>query len=456
MRRLALVAALVAIAGALIVSSRSSGDDGSGGGAYRVTAIFDNAGAAYPGEDVKAAGARIGSIEKLDVTRDRRRAAVTLRISDQRFAPFYENAHCALRPEGLLAVKFVDCDPGSTAAAPLRRTGGGSHLLSVRHTSSPIDVDLLNDMMRRPTGERLSILLSEFGTGLAGRGRELNAVIHRANPALGQTDQMLQVLARQRRELARFSGNAERVLGALATKRRAIAGFIRGARRTADASAARAPDIERSLQRLPRFLTGLRRQMLQVGALTQQGVPLLRDVAPAAPALSRATTALEPFAKAATPAVRALGTASDRLDPLIRGVRPLVPRLARVGKQARPVLAKLDALTASFAKQLGLQHVAELLYGATNAVNAFDGVGHYARAEALSGACSEYTPKGFFGCDAQWGPTAESAKPEGPVPDTSPTTAVTPVPPPFAATRATAKTGADADVTPVLDYLLGR
>jgi hypothetical protein len=85
-----------------------------------------------------------------------------------------------------------------------------------------------------------------------------------------------------------------------------------------------------------------------------------------------------------------------------------------------------------------------ILYGATNAVNGFDEVGHYARAEPLSGACSEYTSKGFFGCDAQWGPTADSAKPIGPVFDTS-SPAATPTPTATPVVR---------DAEPVLDYLL--
>lgn len=461
MKRVAAIVGALLVAVALAASGRPSGDTGTPSGGYRVTAIFDNAGAAYRGEDVKAAGARIGSIEALDLTKDRRRAAITMSISDPRFVPFHANAHCALRPEGLLAVKFIDCDPGTGAGPELGRIGSGvgegTHLLPVQRTSSPVDLDLLNNMMRRPTGERLAILLSELGTGLAGRGRALNAVIHRANPALGQTDRMLGILARQSRALAQFSRDADRVLGPLATRRSAIAGFIRTARRSAEASASRAPDIERSLRRLPRFLTGLRRQMAEVDALTNQGVPVLRSLSPAAPAVSRATAALAPFARAATPAVRALAAASDRLDPQIARLRPLIASLARVGRRARPVAAQLDALTASFAKELGLRHIAELLYGATNAVNAFDSVGHYARGEALSGACSEYTPKGFFGCDAQWGPSARSAKPIGPVPDTGAATVVTPVPPPYPATAARSQAaGSHADPTPVLDYLLGR
>ena len=76
--------------------------------------------------------------------------------------------------------------------------GEGEQLLPVANTSSPVDLDLLNDILRLPYRERFAILLSEFGTGLAGRGEELNEVIHRANPALRETDKLLAVLAQAR------------------------------------------------------------------------------------------------------------------------------------------------------------------------------------------------------------------------------------------------------------------
>ncbi len=87
------------------------------------------------------------------------------------------------------------------------------------NTSSPVDLDQLNDIYRAPIGERLAILINEFGTGLAGRGQALNDVIHRANPALRDTDKVLAVLASQNRTLADLAKNSDRVLIPLAAKR---------------------------------------------------------------------------------------------------------------------------------------------------------------------------------------------------------------------------------------------
>ena len=35
---------------------------------------------------------------------------------DSRFMPFHKDATCTIRPEGLIAENYVDCDPGTPAA----------------------------------------------------------------------------------------------------------------------------------------------------------------------------------------------------------------------------------------------------------------------------------------------------------------------------------------------------
>ena len=76
-----LVAALVA----LFLVTREEDD------AYRVRAIFDNAGFVIPGEDVKIAGVKVGSVEDVEVTPDFK-AAVVLQIDDPGYQDFRADA----------------------------------------------------------------------------------------------------------------------------------------------------------------------------------------------------------------------------------------------------------------------------------------------------------------------------------------------------------------------------
>ena len=220
-RMIGIALLLIALPVMLVFGVAARGGDGGSG--YKVRAIFDFV-RLVPGEDVKIAGAKVGKVDSLDVTPDKK-AAVVLDIQKSGFAPFHTDAHCTIRPQSLIGETFADCIPGSTSAPDLPtipdgQKGAGEHLLPVQNTSSPVDVDQINDIYREPIGQRLAIVINEFGAGLAGRGQDLNVVIHRANPALRETDKVLAVLASQNRTLADLAKNSDQVLGPLAAKRR--------------------------------------------------------------------------------------------------------------------------------------------------------------------------------------------------------------------------------------------
>jgi ABC-type transporter Mla subunit MlaD len=218
MRRLgAIGTALIAAAVAVVLSA--AGPSSGASSSYQVRAIFDNAAFAVSGEDVRIAGAPVGSIESLDVTADKK-AAVTINIDNAAFTPFHANATCAIRPQSLIGEKYVDCSPGTSSAPDLSKInhgpGRGTYYLPVARTSSPIDSDIVNNIYQEPIRQRFAIILNELGTGLAARGSDLNAVIHRANPALGKTDKVIGILARQNRQLAQLSADSDTVLTPLA------------------------------------------------------------------------------------------------------------------------------------------------------------------------------------------------------------------------------------------------
>ncbi|MGH2835456.1 MAG: MlaD family protein, partial [Solirubrobacteraceae bacterium] len=85
MRRVAALSAIVVVAAVIVVLIVTSVGGGSGG--YRVEALFDNAGFAVPGEQVRVAGAPVGTISALSVTKQNL-AAVTLSIANGDFVPF--------------------------------------------------------------------------------------------------------------------------------------------------------------------------------------------------------------------------------------------------------------------------------------------------------------------------------------------------------------------------------
>src|SRR5687768_1833741 len=364
MRRIFAIAVVTASAAvALVLGVGASDESGEG---YEVRAIFDNVSGAVEGEDVKVAGARVGAIKELDVTEEKK-AVVVLAIEEAGFSPFHADARCTIRPQSLIGEKFVECDPGRPDAPELEEVpdgeeGSGQAMLPIERTSSPVDIDLINNIMRLPYRSRLAILINEFGTGLAGRGEELNEVIHRANPALRETDRVLAILAEQNRTLARLARDSDQALGPLARERERLGHWIAVANETGQASAERSPDIRRGINRLPAFLRELRPLMADLEALADQGTPLLADLKSAAPEMDRLIKGLGTLSEAGRESFPSLGDALERGRPALIRARPLIRDLGRLGREAGPATESLDELTASLEETGGIERINDFLY----------------------------------------------------------------------------------------------
>jgi ABC-type transporter Mla subunit MlaD len=414
-KRIAVIAAVLIAAG--VVATLGTG---AGGRAisYRVRAIFDNAVSAIPGEDVKIAGVKVGTIDSLDVTPDKR-AAIVLDVNRAGFQDFRTDATCTIRPQSLIGEKFVECVPtqprpvGAPAAPSLpvirHGPGTGQHLLPVSRTSSPVDVDLIADILREPYRQRLSIILDELGTGVAGNGAALNATIRRADPALAQTDRVLALLASQNRVLANLARDSDTVLAPLARERRRVADQFAQVNTVATATAERGADLERVLQRLPGFLRQLRPTMDRLGALSDQATPVVSDLGSQAPAIDALIRQLGPFSRAALPALRTLGQAAAIGGPALVKSRPTIRALRAFATDAQPAAANASALLASLRRSGGIERLLDYVFYQVAAVNGFDQFGHYLRAALIVNLCTTYATTPAAGCSANFSRGAVSA-----------------------------------------------
>jgi ABC-type transporter Mla subunit MlaD len=414
MRRVATVTFLLAVAAAAMLTMGA----GSDGGSYKVRAIFDNAGFIISGEDVKVAGVKVGRIDSLDVTPDFK-AVVVLDIQDRGYQDFRSDASCQVRPQSLIGEKFVECSPtqkravDAPAPPPLKKIdkgkGKGQYLLPVENTTKAVDLDLINNVMRLPYRQRLSLIVSELGTGLAGRGTELNRVVRRADPALKEVDKVLALLASQNRTLADLARDSDTTLAPLARERKHVSSFIDKSSKVAAATAERKTALEADIQRLPTFLRELKPTMRRIGALSDEMTPVLTDLGDVAPDVNRLLLQLGPFSEAGTPALKSLGEAGKIGTPAMKDALPIAKDLRRLGKVSKPVSKTLRLVLESFKKGRGIQRALDYAFYQVAAVNGFDSFGHYLRARLILNTCSRYYTRVVAGCSSKFAASASQS-----------------------------------------------
>ncbi len=399
------VAALVAVV--LLATSA-----GGSGGTYTVRAIFDDAGNAIPGENVKIDGVKVGSVGSVTPT-PQAQAAVALKIENPGFQSFRSDASCTIEPEALLGEKFVNCLPTQPRAAgaplppPLKRIpsgqeGAGQYLLPVQNTSSPVDVDLLNDITRRPEAERFTIIINELGAGLAGRGSDLNVVVKRADPALRELDKVLAIFAGENKTLAKLADDSAKALAPFAAVRERVADFIVQSNTVARATAEHRGALAQNLADFPAFLRQLGPAAERLGRLADQTTPAFTDLAVAAPGINKAFTNLPAFANSSTAFFTSLGRTAKTSGPAIASTQPLLGKVQALGSSAKPFAGNLSELLTSLRDTGGLERFLDFVFLGGGSLNGYDSLGHFLRAEIIAKNCVGYKVTPQQGCSSNF------------------------------------------------------
>jgi ABC-type transporter Mla subunit MlaD len=466
-RVLAALAVFVVIGAVIALAAQRLTGGGSGG--YLVRAVFDNSSFVIPGEDVKVAGVKVGTISSVQLT-PQNKAALVLQIDDSRFTPFRTDAHCSIGVESLLGEQFVQCTPtqpratGTAPAPPLPAIASGAdsgqHLVPVQSTTTPVGLDLLNDVYRLPQQQGLQLIISGLGAGLAGNGQELNAALQRADPALQQTDRVIAVLAHQDQLLARLTDESSRVLAPLAAQRAHLGGFIQHAGAVAVASAQEGQAIQQSFQSFPPFLRQLQPAAVRLTNLADQMIPSLQALRAHAPAINAATSGLGPLAKASIPTFQTLGRVAQRGESVFPRIQPVAQQLLSLGQPLVPLATDIAAIASSFDNAGGIEDVMRFIYYYTGSVNGENALGHYIRthlAIVATGRTSVLNPSAAatFACTEAaagcHGPSAARDKRSGPVAAAATADVVR------KATRSgSVDPSAGTAATTLLDYLLRR
>jgi virulence factor Mce-like protein len=362
---------------------------------------FDNAFGLIQGGDLKVAGVRAGQITDIKLDKHTKHALVGFKIDKNGFGSLRSDTFCESRPQSLIGEYFVDCQPG-TARQELKPGA----VIPVKRTASTVAPDLVNNILRRPYRERLSLIIGSLGAGVAGNAESLNAAIRRASPALRETDKVLATLGAQNRILADLTVNADKVVGDLAANRKDVGRFVTEAKDTAQASAERRADIAAGFRELPGFLEQLQPTMKAVGQVADDQGSALHNLDSSSKQLTTFFDQLGPFADASRPAFRSLGSASKTGDRAVRAAPPVISQLGafasgtpELGKNLSIVLQHLDDRKHAVEKDprspggqgyTGLEALLQYAYDQTTSTSIFDQNNHILKIGAFVGPCADY------------------------------------------------------------------
>lgn len=392
------VAGLLALVAVAVV--RLGGNDrGASARDYRVDVIFDVARGIAPKQVVKVAGAQVGTVVGVRLTPGYQ-ARVQMRI-DRRFAPFRADARCAIRPEGLISENFVDCSPGTPAAALLPATGGHPPTVPVTRTSAPVSLQDLLDIWRVPTAQRVAVLVDELGLGVAGRGSDLNAILYRANPTLAAARRAIALVDTQRRQLGELVDAAAPVVGSLAQRRPEVQRFITQTARLSTITGTRRDQLSAAIAHLPPLLRSAAPALRRLDQVATAAPPLLADLRAAAPALTRLSTSVPPFSATAVGTLRTLDGPVRDTALALRRAAPVVRRLASFAHAADPAGIGLARLLVSLRDDGAIESLLHGVYSVAGLANHYDRTSHVIHGLILANACTPYARTPTAGCSAR-------------------------------------------------------
>lgn len=411
MRRIALTAALIVGGFSAFVASSAVGDD-----AHTYYVELDNAFGLVSGSEVKVAGVTQGTIQELFINRDKR-AVVKIELSGP-LAQLGEDTVCSSEPQSLIAEYFLDCSP---KGEPIME---GDHEdddpvndpdIPVEQTRQTVQNDLVLSGLRQSYRERLTLIINEFGTALAGNPENLNEAIRRGAPALTQARKVTKILGEQNTIIRDLNADSDAIMAKLADRREDVVDFIQEARDTAAASAERRDDLSRNFELLDDFLAELKPTMTELNRTAVTQTPLLRDLRLAGddlntlsrnlPEFNAATSdSLDALGGAAVVGRRALNKGADEIDQLADASKNSFSVADNLAKFLRDIddpgrAVEIDQRAARDTDRkaptgyTGLEGLLNYVYYQPGAVNQFDEVSHllhFSIFEVGSGPCHEY------------------------------------------------------------------
>ena len=297
----------------------------AGGGGYRVTAEFVNAGQLVNGSEVRVAGHPVGIVEDIQVSQDGT-ADVTFTVNDE-YAPLRRGTKAIVKPTSLsgIANRIIDLQLGPDDGAEIE----DGERIAADHTATAVELDEVFALFDAETRQSLRDFVKGQAVTLRGRGRELRRGTHYLNPALSTGSRLFQELTRDEPLLKRFLIDTSTLVNALAARRGDLTGVVSNLNSTFGALGRQQDALAESVERLPPFMRRANTTFVNLRSALDDVDPLVDAAKPVVKRLGPFLDQARLFARDAEPTIRDLSRTirrpggSNDLIELINSYPPL-------------------------------------------------------------------------------------------------------------------------------------
>jgi len=309
---------------------------------YRVQAeVPSDAPLLKDGDEVRVAGQRAGQVRKVQIGRHGG-ALLALELDK---GPVGRDATARVRLRGLAGSTYVEIRRGDVSR-PLAEDG----LIPVTRTSSGIELTDVVGGFDRDTRRALARTLRSYGTGLIGRGPDINAALGDLPPLLRDATPLLRAATPGRGELSGLLRETRRTARGLATPGgRDLERLLPAANAVFATLAARRADIEATLEDAPALAGEARRTLPHADALLAEAAPAATALSATAASLRRALPDLNALL-ARRSNLSSLTQIADKADPVLERAEPLLSELRPTTAALTPFAGPLGPLSLHMAR----------------------------------------------------------------------------------------------------------
>ena len=160
---------------------------------YDINVELPQASGLQQANQVRIAGSRVGIVGSLKPRQNPRTGRITVIAKlklEKKYQPLPADTRAVVQSVSSVGLKYLELEKGHSSA----KLEPGS-TIPLAQTREPVDIEELFNMFDKPTRTAIKVNTNNFGDGLAGRGLNINAIIHELRPLVANAIPALHNLA---------------------------------------------------------------------------------------------------------------------------------------------------------------------------------------------------------------------------------------------------------------------